>query len=198
MRDFEESVGHIIGQADHCEHHHHDAHYDPHVQETTKIAEIRDNFGQLRFKVFLIDMLDYYEEEICKDDNYRITVDSFCYGPGPVTILKEYRRHFGEAYAFYLKCIDEYKHLALAETRDFQDIEIYADKIGYHKVDPKCCRNCKWSKCIQHHKLVCMNNRLFYAARSKFIGDIQPEVAPDGICNYFDDRRPNHNWRQSK
>ena len=38
---------------------------EPFVQETTKIAEIRDNFGKLRFKVILIDMFDYYEETCC-------------------------------------------------------------------------------------------------------------------------------------
>lgn len=138
----------------------------------------------------MIDMLDYYDETRCKDDNYRITVDSFFYGPSPVTILKEYRKHFSEAYAFYKKCIDEYKHLALAETRNFQDIEIYADKIKYHIIDPECCKNCKWSKllCDKRH-LVCMNHHLFEVAHSRILGDIEPEVSPYGICKFFADKR---------
>ena len=57
------------------EHHDKDT---PFVQETTKISEIRDNFGKLRFKVFLIDMLDYYEETSI-DQRYRISVESYCY-----------------------------------------------------------------------------------------------------------------------
>lgn len=31
---------------------------DPYIRETTKITEILDSFGKLRFKVFLADMLD--------------------------------------------------------------------------------------------------------------------------------------------
>lgn len=182
---------------------------DPYVQETTKIAEIRDSFGQLRFKVFMVDMLDYYEETAC-DERYRITVDTFCYGPSPITILKEFRKHFSEAYAFYLECVEQYKHLAIAETRSFQDIKIYADKIGYHKIDPECCKNCKWSRKVHEHdhhchchdgcdphdehkhdnnKYMCMNHELFRIAHSKIIHDVEPIVDPYGICKHYADSR---------
>ena len=208
MRKCDNDVGHMIGQPDnsYCDRHHEFSGLpdSPYVQETTKIAEIRDSFGQLRFKVFMIDMLDYYEETPL-DERYRITVDSFCYGPSPVTILKDFRKHFSEAYAHYLKCIELYTHLAIAETRNFQDIRIYADKIEYHLIDPQCCKNCKWSikvheydqhcHCHEDHqtakgtKYMCMNHELFNVAHSKIISDIEPIVDPNGICKHYKDRR---------
>lgn len=171
---------------------------DPYVQETTKIAEIRDNFGKLRFKVYLIDMFDYHTDTFY-DVKYCITVESFCYGLQPQIILKEFKQHFNEAYAFYLKCIDEYKYLVIAETRHFQDIKIYADKIDYHMIEPDCCKNCKWSKHVhtrlcprdekffmpQNDKLVCINHKIFEISHSIKIRDIEPIVSSYGICKYF-------------
>lgn len=169
---------------------------DPYVQETTKIAEIRDNFGKLRFKVFLIDFsmesIDCHKKENC-NTRYCITVESFCYSLHPVTILKEFRHNFKEAHDFYLTCISQYKHLAIAETRDFRDIKIYADKIGYHKIDPECCKNCKWSKKVRSHcsknddKLICTNHRIFKIMDCQKLEPlIEPIVEHNGICNHFE------------
>ena len=182
---------------------------EPFVQETTKIAEIRDNFGKLRFKVVLIDMFDYYEETCC-DQRYRISVESFCYGMQPMTILSEYRSTFHAAYEFYRKSIENYKNLVLAETKDFQDIKIYADRehIKYHIIEPECCANCKWSceynygehgchddmhtNFRKRHRLQCMNRNMFVMPGRRFF-DVQPEVAPNGICKQYCDRRKGRN-----
>ena len=51
------------------------------------------------------------------------------------------------------KCYDDnvrqYSLIAKVETQHYQDIEIYADKIGYRRVD-ECCGNCRWC----HHKMI--------------------------------------------
>ena len=165
----------------HPEHHHgHHSMGDPFVQETSKTSEIRDNFGKVRFKVYLIDMLDYYDEKEDCDDRFVVSVYSLCYSLDPYKILEETFNEPSDAYCFYNKCIENYKHIVQVETKDFQDIAIYAEKINYHKIDPDCCANCKYSRTCEadkdcnchsippygpHHKprkrLICMNSRLF-------------------------------------
>lgn len=39
-----------------------------------------------------------------------------------------------------------YTRLVKAETRPMQDMDIYAEKVGYHHTCPKCCATCKWAK----------------------------------------------------
>lgn len=202
FRNCNNNNGHIIGQKDdqkQCDFFHR-LPESAYVQETTKIAEIRDNFGKIRYKVFMIDLLDYYEEHEF-DQRYRISVESYIYGIQPQTILVEFRKCFEEAYSFYNKCIQNYKELVIAETRDFQDIWIYADRIEYHKIDPECCATCKWSckamrnaKCvpcdIKHNKdLVCMNKNVLVDSQRR-LPDLQPRVDNDGICKFYK-RDPN-------
>ena len=164
--------------------------HDPYVHETTKVAEILDCFGQMRFKVLMLDI--QVPSQHCK--RYCITVESFCYKHSPVVILKEFRQHFCEANELYEKCVKQYKHLAIAETRHFQDIKIYADKIGYHKIDPDCCKNCKWSKmvcrhshhCYEEQKFLCTNHKLFMlecCEDPKLM--TEPIVQSDGICKHY-------------
>ena len=43
----------------------------------------------------------------------------------------------------YEENVREYSMIAKVETRHFQDIKIYAEKIGYHRVE-ECCANCRW------------------------------------------------------
>ena len=195
---------HFIGSdVPNCHNNNFQPHKDPFVFETTKIAEIRDNFGKLRYKVFMIDMLDYYEEHD-RDQRYRITVESFCYGMQPVTILEEFRPTYEIAYDYYKKCIENYKSLVLAETSHFEDINIYAEKIGYHKICPECCATCKFSKPTfdrkpgrpapfpHDHKgmhdlaLVCANEDIFKQCAARHVHDIQPRVSKDGICKHYE------------
>lgn len=118
-------------------------------------------------------MLDYYEEAP-KDEEYRISVESYCYGMQPIVVLTEFRRTFDEAKAYYAKCVDNYRALVLAETKNFEDIGIYAERIGYRKISPECCATCKYSQeCPdrgpsdirrrRHPRLRCMNSKLFKA-----------------------------------
>ena len=54
-----------------------------------------------------------------------------------------------------------------AEVKDFRDIDIYKDKIGYKETHPDCCMFCKWCRrsdrfdywnhCHTYPKLECHN-----------------------------------------
>ncbi len=131
-------------------------------------------------------------------------------------VLRELMRDFKAAQEFYKKCIKNYRDLVLAETKDFQDIRIYADRpeIQYHKIDPECCANCKWSCPYKwtepehgHHdyccdipghvqvrekrrfvRLQCLNHEMFKIL-GRHIQDIEPEVDPNGICLQYVDKR---------
>lgn len=43
-------------------------------------------------------------------------------------------------------CVQRYSQLIEAETKDFRDIDIYKDHIGYEIVQPECCACCKWAR----------------------------------------------------
>ena len=43
----------------------------------------------------------------------------------------------------YFENVKEYSLIAKVETKHYQDIRIYAEKIGYHRTE-KCCANCRW------------------------------------------------------
>ena len=183
----------------HPEHHHsHHSMGDPFVQETSKTSEIRDNFGKVRFKVYLIDMLDYYDEKEDCDDRFVVSVYSLCYSLDPYKILEETFNEPSDAYCFYNKCIENYKHIVQVETKDFQDIAIYAEKINYHKIDPDCCLNCRF--CHNDHTgihLECHNRNNFvfepgcphdhnhnYYHTDEFLR-IFPKVHNNGICDNY-------------
>lgn len=44
------------------------------------------------------------------------------------------------------KCVRNYSDLVKAEVRDFQDISVYKDRIGYRRVKPECCATCRFAK----------------------------------------------------
>lgn len=46
----------------------------------------------------------------------------------------------------YNEYVKTYTALIRAETRDFQDITIYKEKIGYKETKPACCATCQWCR----------------------------------------------------
>lgn len=94
-----------------------------------------------------------------------------------------------EATRCYDENVREYSLIAKVETKHYQDIKIYAEKIGYHEVE-ECCANCRWchkephkgpqptsirnDKLLRelksmHQKLVCHNYKLF----AKRVNDVE-------------------------
>lgn len=190
------------------------------VAEVEKTAEIKDNFGFLRFKVYLYTTMVQDQEDRLKKKAFEVSVTSFMYNNEEQTIFtSDPFVWLKDADLCYEDNLKRYSMIAKVETMHYQDIRIYAEKIGYHHVE-KCCSNCRW--CMMkhgphHHRdvdpyyrpvppaangpkrhkvLVCTNYKLF----AKRLTDIekpgfdclkiQPEVEGDFVCNSFEKRLP--------
>lgn len=89
---------------------------------------------------------------------------------------------------FFDKTVLQYRSLVLAETRDWQDARIYADKTGYRKTCPDCCANCKWAKRSvcgwefqtglkrEDYRLVCTNSEIYKSTTRPLMPTIHPDV----------------------
>ena len=63
----------------------------------------------------------------------------------------------------YVDNVKEYSLIAKVETKHYQDIKIYAEKIGYHRVE-KCCANCRWC-----HRKMSGEPKPFLVRKDKFM-----------------------------
>ena len=197
--------------------------HDPHICETTKKSEIKDDFGHTRFAVVLTDFDDlkhYVDNDDLryKDRDFQVEVWSFCYSKEPLILVSKEFEKFEEADMFYHENIQIYVELCKAETRHYQDIHLYADKINYRPINYKCCENCKWChkeancNCHAHHpkpsRCECMNDKLFIAdsiydpaydpihhaktgphVYERFnFMPIHPEVEPTCVCDYWESK----------
>jgi len=81
---------------------------------------------------------------------------------------------YENAVRFFNDMTKQYAYLVQAETRDVQDIRIYAGRTGYHIICPDCCATCRWARsCDKENclfddwkrnlrgKFVCMNSELY-------------------------------------
>ena len=189
------------------------------VKETCKIAEITDAFGQLRYKVEMtsFDIVDDGKYELV----YQVQVVNYFYGPEPLIIFEAPDvdqppiKDINIANKIYADCVRNYTALVKAETRDFQDIDVYKERIEYRETCPECCATCRWCKSglksiMLDRKLRCINpkNRLEYKndtlpyeyQREHFenlhghkvmpddhsVLDITPKVMPFGICKNYE------------
>lgn len=124
-----------------------------HTQENNKIADIRDAFNKLWYKVFLIG-----EERTTMADGmlYSIQVVNYTIKDeetGEITplVVEEFPKpetvdeitDFKDALKIYDECVSQYTSLVKASTRDLQDINVFKDKIGYSQPELSCCATCK-------------------------------------------------------
>lgn len=165
--------------------HRHGPHNDPYIKETTKVAEIKDRFMKTRYKVVLTDFDDAPEhDDLTRPDTvFQVTAISFNYDQ-PLEITHRDFRNYEDAVKFFSQTVDQLQALAKLDSRDAQDIRIYAEKTGYHRIDPDCCRNCKWAKPAD--KRNCMfkewRNRLrrkFFCMNSELYSKCMPDLVPD-------------------
>ena len=122
------------------------------VNETQKVVEIRNSFGDLRFVVSLASYIHdgTMTSEKYKDKTYLVDVISFCFRhDDPLNILHEMFYDCQEAHKCFNEVVHRYTLIAKSEVNDIQDIGIYADKINYRSVD-ECCATCKWAKPLEH------------------------------------------------
>lgn len=171
------------------------------VIETSKEVIINDMKGNTRYSIQLVSqMLD--------DGHLGFQVRVVHYWPNgqqdedsnPMLQIPE--DHFDPDYKKMEKvfsiCVQRYDSLVRAETKDFNDIDIYADKIGYEKTKPECCAFCRWCRKSRWHcghgepMLECHNpkNQLDF----NYMVDI-PDF-PSGHCHRYRDNWQKLPWMQ--
>lgn len=129
--------------------HHHHKHFPKpglkpsYVQETSKSIDIVDKFGNLRYNVTL-------SSEIMWDERSYKTIVSQSLPKGIVAFLEipeddRWEPDYYKALEDFNCCVKKYQSLVDAEMKDFRDIDIYKDKIGYEvQLPERCCGSCKW------------------------------------------------------
>ena len=132
--------------------HHHHKHHKPHIQlthalEVLKVVNLFDAIGNIRYIVKLCstkidDVFGYKVKVILFYPNEQPDVNNplFVIPADPDT----YEFDYNKAQNDFDTCVQRYDALLKAETKDFRDIDIYAEKIGYVDTTPECCRFCKW------------------------------------------------------
>ena len=145
------------------------------TRETSKIVELKDKFGNTRFKIGLTDYDDplYPEHDDLQhwDTLYQVTVVSYCCKDEdqPITLFEQTFNDYEEAVNKLNELVEQYRVLINAETKGWQDITAYADRINFRTIDPDCCKNCMWAKPVpysdqlfsdwrrHHSRMVCAN-----------------------------------------
>lgn len=118
--------------------------------ETQKSTEIRDSLGNLRFVVSLASYVPSTGNAFDIRQHakmFLIDVLSYCYCEQPINLFHKGFYDFEQANKCYVDKLHQYELIAKVETKDVQDIQMFADKIGYTQLD-KCCATCKWAKKI--------------------------------------------------
>jgi len=178
-----------------CGPHRHGQHKDPYIKETTKVAEIKDRFMKTRYKVTLSETENAEQPE--QKPVFRISAVSYCYEE-PKEITRRDFDTYEESVRFFEDVKKRLGMLARLDSRDAEDIRIYADKIGYRRIDPDCCRNCKWAKpadmrnCMFEEwrgrlrgKFFCMNSELY----SEQLPDLDPDEGQHDDFHDFSESR---------
>lgn len=178
------------------------------VHETLKTAQIKDAFKNLRYEVQLKSADLHTDDE--NDTAYQVQVINFHYAPDPLVILTKQTVVYGYALSYFDECVRNYTNLVKAETRDFQDMGLYKDKVGYKITCPRCCATCMWCRRrpLKHEftvgatfKLECWSPKNSTAynfdmeeckpAKHFDEGhehhlDIHPNVRPFGVCDNYE------------
>ena len=90
-----------------------------------------------------------------------------------------------DAYAEFERNVRNYSILVKAESKPLNDIQVYAEKIEYRKIDPDCCMNCKFCKIDRIMRfgrdkcLVCTNPENFIMFKNLDCGDCCPHGIRD-------------------
>lgn len=161
------------------------------VKETNKIAEIRDCYNQLRYKVYLVGYKALTVQGYVTA--YRIYVENCFYADGPLTIVSvpesedDLLTVLEEATRLYEMYKTNYVNLVRAETRDLQKIDVFKSKIGYKQQTFKCCATCKW---CERHNAGSENDKMLVLGDLRQLKCRNPEIF--GFDNHSVEERRNH------
>ena len=132
---------------------------DPMSRDTTKVTELKDRFGVTRFKIALT---DYDTPEYPQNDDlqewdilFQVTVVSYCCkdeSTESIILFEEQYEDYTKAVEKFNELVSQYRILINSETKGWQDITSYAEKINFRTIDPDCCKNCIWAKPIPYRQ----------------------------------------------
>ena len=123
---------------------HHKPHFEPsYARETSKSIDIYDKFGRLRYVVELASQLLSPGQR-----GYKVTVAQMLQN-GLKAFLQipsdgSYEPKYDIAIENFNACVKKYQSLIDAEMRDFRDIDVYSENIGYEVQKVECCSSCRW------------------------------------------------------
>lgn len=116
----------------------------------------------------------------------------------PVLLVEKQFDNKSEAIMEFKKQVENYSTLVKSQSRSLDDINLYKEKINYHKIDPDCCLNCRF--CHNDHTgmhLECHNRNNFvfepgcphdhypnHYHTDEFLR-IFPKVHNNGICDNY-------------
>lgn len=126
------------------------------VHENFKRTDICDAFNNLKYQIQLSSYVQspdadgiFYVIDVFNcmvDPEYNIIKEI----PDPTDPCSKPIHDYEKAISCYNQQVQFYTSLVKAETRDFQDIDIFKDKIDYKIADLSCCATCEFSKQIDH------------------------------------------------
>ena len=134
------------------------------VIEKTKVVDITDKFGVVRFKV----ALDEYKDKFFYDHVYEVEVITCYMKEYPIVVFnRKPIKNYGDAISIFNQCVEDYTRIVELETSDIYDITMLRYDIGYKQIS--CCLNCEFCKHINprtdHYPfdmiLECHNPKIF-------------------------------------
>lgn len=193
------------------------------TRDSIKVIDIVDAFGKLRYKVSLLSY-DIYND--IYGVIYSVQVTNCFTAPDPliiVTIPEEGKpplTDYNIALKIFNECVENYTSLVKAETRDFQDIDVFKTRIDYKVTCPECCETCKFSQHNKHPRnfvfavdngLKCVNPKVATEydfdmpkglphtdCHNKYANHhldkliVNPRVEPFGLCKHYEKRNSPH------
>lgn len=134
----------------HC----HDEHHQATSQQiqTSKRTDICDAFGNLRYIVQLSSIIENNSLQFWTTVSQILSNDISAFLRIPEY---GYEPKYTKAQNDFQTCVQRYSSLIDAEMKDFNDIDIYKEKIHYEVLHPDCCQFCKWSRLKDRHHRDC-------------------------------------------
>ena len=180
------------------------------TREMDRRILISDNLGKLNYIVSFDEDLRDTDEGVRTVWNVKVLV------PSPegeeVTLYDSWSDSYETAAKDFRRNVEAYENLVKSQCRHVDDISLYADRIGYRKMDvPPCCWTCEYSfskersghgvewKGMAKGKMRCHCPDLFRLFSRDGVDvkdimdgrtdknwlDVHPFVDPDGVCENY-------------
>lgn len=168
--------------------------------ETDRTFDLFDDLKTMHFRVkFYITRKS--SPERCPFDVFNVEVLSLvkncCHTQEEFAVIfhEEYEDR-NTAVDVFNKKLHQYDSLVKSMRHDFDDVNLYKEGIGYHKICPDCCFNCHFCrnskdgyhlKCTNHVNFAFFSE-LLQKTHNMDVINLEPRVDVSGICKNFEPR----------